>query len=175
MDADLLARKVIEPDSVASGLLRKKFGSAMFHVNGTLNRNRLGALIFDNSEARQALEKIIHPLVRSSIDSWFNSLKQNKNNTFGVADIPLLFETQQENEFDFIILTNCSQEVQLSRLMKRDKLPKAAALKRISAQLPASAKIPFVDFVIQTERTFGEIDKHAFEILHELKQKTRST
>ena len=174
VDADSLAREIVKPGSSASELLQKQFGLEIFNQDGTLARKRLAKLIFDDSEARQALNEIIHPIVRASIDSWFDSLQPRENKNFAIADIPLLFETNRENEFDFIILTVCSQEAQLSRLMKRDGLPQAEALKRLSAQLPPSQKIPFADFVIQTENTFKDTDNQAFEILRELTQRTKS-
>tara|TARA_Y100000588_G_C13778910_1_gene721491 strand:- start:57 stop:668 length:612 start_codon:yes stop_codon:yes gene_type:complete len=174
VDADSLARDIVKPGSSAWRLVQKRFGSEMFNDDGTIARKRLAKLVFDDSAARRALEDIIHPHVRASIDSWFDSLKESENRKFGIADIPLLFETERAREFDFIILTACSQETQISRLMKRDGLQQNEALKRLSAQLPTSQKIPFADFVIQTERTFEQIDKHALKIFHELTQKTNS-
>lgn len=130
VDADQLARDAVAPGTPGGDAVLARFG--------TLDRTALGARVFGDAEARAALEAIIHPRVYEGIEAFFRSLKASA--PFGLADIPLLFETRREGSFDRVLLTVCRPEQQLERLRMRGLDP-AAAEARVAAQLTAEEKI----------------------------------
>lgn len=105
---------------------------------GTLDRAVLGARVFADPASRAALEAIIHPLVYAGIEAFFRGLKATA--PFGLADIPLLFETHREAAFDRVLLTVCTPAQQLARLRDRG-LDEASARARLASQLSADEKI----------------------------------
>jgi dephospho-CoA kinase len=129
IDADVLARDVIAPGTAGADAVIRRFG--------TLDRVALGDVIFHDKRARTDLEAIVHPLVYDAIDRWFRGLS---NAPFGIADIPLLFETGHAGEFDRVMVTSCRREQQRERLMARG-LTADDAEARIASQLPFEEKI----------------------------------
>ena len=130
VDADALAHAAIAPGSPGAAEVAAAFG--------TIERRTLGAIVFDDPEARRALERIIHPRVYQGIEDFFRGLKASA--PFGIADIPLLFETGRERDFDRVIMTSCRPEQQVARLHDRGLSLKDAEA-RISAQLPLDDKL----------------------------------
>lgn len=129
IDADVLARDAIAADTDGAEAVRQRFG--------TLDRSAIAAVVFRDAAARADLEAIIHPRVYAAIDAWFRALR---NAPFGVADIPLLFETNHAGDFDRVILTVCRPDQQRERLLARGLSPTDADA-RIAAQLRADDKI----------------------------------
>jgi len=122
IDADVLARDVIAPGTPGAEAVIARFG--------TLDRAALGARVFTDPQARTDLERIIHPLVYGAIDAWFKALRHAP---FGIADIPLVFETGHAKDFDRIIITHCEPAQQLARLVARGLTPDEAQA-RIASQ-----------------------------------------
>ena len=164
VDADHLARQVVAPGRPAWAALRARFGPALFASDGTPDRRRLAALVFDDAAARADLEAIVHPHVRAAIDDWFERLAAAAA-PFGIADIPLLFETGRAAEFDRVIVTACDAATQLARLARRDGLSTAAARKRLAAQLPTAVKVARADFVVRTGGSLHATDRQV-EAIH---------
>jgi len=154
IDADQLARSAVAPGSEALAAVVKRFGPAVLLSNGQLNRAALGAIIFGDPLARKQIEAIIHPFVYAAVERWFAELKE----PVGVADIPLLFETGREGDFDAVVVAACRPEQQLTRLMARSGLNEANARARIAAQWPIGKKIPLADYVIDTSGTLAETE-----------------
>jgi len=164
IDADQLARAAVEPGT--SGLTRviERFGSGVLRPDGSLDRAALGRIVFAGRAARGDLEAIIHPEVYRRISEWFADLPAGTR--VAIADIPLLFETGHQHDFDRVIACACAPAEQLRRLMGRDNLTREAALARLDAQWPIEAKIEKADYVIRTDGTFAETDQQvgrAFE------------
>src|SRR6185436_13472853 len=103
IDADRLAHDAVEPGSQGLAGVVRRFGSSLVLPNGQLDRAALGRLVFADAAARRDLEAIIHPIVYASIARWFSTLGADER--FAVADIPLLFETGREADFDRVIVT----------------------------------------------------------------------
>ena len=156
IDADRLAHDAVEPGQPALVAIRDRFGPQNFFANGSLDRKRLAATVFDNASARADLEAIVHPPVRQAITKWFSQLLNDGHTGFAVADIPLLFETRRNDEFDRVIVAACNPEDQVRRVIKRDAWSEAAARKRLAAQLPLQVKIAAADFVIRTDGSKNE-------------------
>ena len=152
IDADQVARDVVAPGSGGLEAVVKQFGRSILLSNGQLNRAKLGMVIFADPAARQQLEDIIHPRVYAAIERWFVSLDA----TLGIADIPLLFETSREEEFDLVVVAACKPDQQLARLIARTHLSEAEARNRIAAQLPIADKVARADYVIDTGGTLEQ-------------------
>lgn len=155
IDADILARQAVEPGTPGRVAVIERFGDSVLDSSGILDRRRLGAIVFADPQARRDLELIIHPFVRKEIDDWFASLEA-AGAPFGVADIPLLYETGRESDFDAVVVAACDPETQLVRLMARDHLNPTEARLRIAAQLPIADKVRRADYVVRTDGTLEE-------------------
>lgn len=154
VDADVLAREVVALGTPALAAVRQRFGPDVIRRDGTMDRIRVGQIIFKDKRARQDLEAIIHPAVQKAVDKYFATLP--KKTPFAVADIPLLFETGRENQFSDVIVVACPRPMQLERVMERNKLSKEDAERRLAAQWPIEKKIEKATFVIRTDGTFDE-------------------
>ena len=167
IDADKLAREVVAPGTRGFQSIRERFGTGVLTAEGTLDRAALGRIVFGDRAARADLEAIVHPEVYRRIREWYAALPVTLR--IGIADIPLLFETGHQHDFDRVIVCACSPQEQLRRLMARDSLPEADARARLAAQWPIDEKVARADHVIRTDGPFAETDmqvKRIFEILN---------
>lgn len=156
IDADVLARDAVAPGSPGLAAVVDRFGPAILRPDGALDRAALGRLVFHDSRARGALEAIIHPDVYRRIREWFANLPAGTR--VGMADIPLLFETGHNHEFDRVVVCACDPREQLRRLMARDNLEEGAARARLAAQLPIDEKASRADHVIWTDGGYADTD-----------------
>lgn len=166
VDADALAREAVAPGSAGLQAVVERFGTHLIKTDGTLDRPALGAIVFTDRAARSALEAIIHPEVRRRIREWFAQLPLDTR--VAIADIPLLFETGQEHDFDRVIVSACDAALQVRRVMARDGLTEADARRRIGAQWPIAEKAARADYVIRTDGTFAETDAQVDAVFHDL-------
>jgi dephospho-CoA kinase len=169
VDADLLAREVVLPGTPALAAIRKRFGPDAVRRDGTMDRIRVAQIVFKDKRARLDLEAIIHPAVIKAINDFFNTLP--RRTPFAVADIPLVFETGRERDFDAIIVVACPREMQLLRLMERNKLSQEDAEKRLAAQVPIDQKVKKATYVIKNDGTFEETDAQVDKLIEMLRQK----
>jgi len=168
IDADTLAKQAVEPGTDGFRAVVQRFGAAVVAADGTLNRAALGNLVFGDDEARHALEAIIHPTVRASIDRWFESLDRQAGVRAGIADIPLLFETGRDKDFDVVVVAACAPATQKARLMHRDGFSEEQAEQRIRAQIPIDEKARRARYVISTEGTIAETDRRVAQVWSEI-------
>ena len=166
IDADLLARAVVEPGTPGLARVVDRFGASILSPDGSLDRPALGRIVFADRSARADLEAIIHPEVYRRIGEWFADLPVGTR--VAIADIPLLFETGHQHDFDRIIVCACEPSEQLRRLMARDKLTREAALARLDAQWPIEAKVEKADYVVRTDGTYAETDRLVGKVFEEL-------
>jgi len=156
VDADALAREVVAPGTPALNAVRKRFGPDAVRRDGSMDRVRVAQIVFKDKRARLDLEAIIHPAVVKAINDFFAGLP--KRTPFAVADIPLVFETHREKEFDAIVVVACPRDMQLQRLMERNKLSKEDAERRLAAQLPIDQKVKKATHVVNNDGTFEQTD-----------------
>ena len=168
VDADILARDAVASGSAGLAAVVRRFGADVCEADGTLNRKKLGAIVFQDPQARRDLEQIVHPYVRQMTERWFASLDSERV-PFAVADIPLLFEGHREADFDAVIVTACEPATQLNRLMTRDRLGEAEARQRIAAQWPLQEKIAKADYVVRTDASFDDTNRQVDEIVSRLR------
>lgn len=167
VDADVLAREVVAPGTPGLAAVRRRFGPDAVRRDGTMDRVRIAQIVFKDKRARLDLEAIIHPAVQKAIDAFFAGLP--KRTPFAVADIPLLFETGREKQFDVIVVVACPRDMQLQRMMERNGLSKEDAERRLSAQWPIDQKVAKAGFVIKTGGTFEQTDAQVAALLSDLK------
>ena len=156
IDADRLARLAVAPGSAGLAAVARRFGAAVMRADGTLDRAALAKIVFADRTARADLEAIVHPDVYRRIREWFAQLPLGT--PLAIADIPLLFETGHEHEFDAVVVAACSPEEQLRRLVARDGLPEADARARLAAQSPIDEKVRRARYVIPTDGGFAATD-----------------
>ena len=156
VDADLLAREVVAPGSAGLAAVADHFGPDVLREDGSLDRARLGQVVFASNTARAELEAIVHPRVYRRIDEWFANLPAGVR--CALADIPLLFETGHEHDFTHVVVCACDPDLQFRRLMSRDGLSASDARARLAAQWPIEEKVRRADYVIRTDGTFAETE-----------------
>ena len=166
IDADLLARDAVAPGTPGLAAIADRFGTGVLTADGTLDRPALGRIVFADMKARAALEAIVHPEVYRRIREWFANLPAGTR--IAIADIPLVFETGHNHDFDQVVVAACDPEEQVRRVMARDNLSDADARARVAAQWPIEEKVKRADYAIWTDRGFAETDRQVGEIYDSL-------
>ena len=166
IDADVLAREAVAPGSVGLAVIADRFGRAVLRPDGSLDRPALGRIVFKDATARAQLEAIIHPEVYRRITLWLANLPLGTS--VAMADIPLLFETGHEHDFERVIVAACEPEEQVRRVMARDGLTHREAHTRVTAQWPIEEKARRADYVIRTDGSFAETATQVREIFSQL-------
>ena len=167
LDADELAHGATAAGTEASDLIAKRFGADILSPDGSVDRAKLGSIVFADDEARRALEAIVHPVVYRAIEAGLRAFAAIGDAPIAVVAIPLLDETGRHGSFDKVVATLCSREKQVARLVERG-LSAADANRRIDAQLPAAEKAARADFVINTDGSIEETDAQIAAILSAL-------
>ena len=175
IDADLIARQVVEPGKPAWQEIRAQFGRQVFRPDGTLDRKRLGDIVFHQSLLRRKLEAIIHPRVRAQMNESLRKLAVSKPESVVVLDVPLLLETGMDKGLAEVIVVYAPAAVQRRRLMFRDGFSADQAQARIDAQMPMEQKRSRATLVIDNGGDLAETEKQAMVIFNELAQRARST
>jgi dephospho-CoA kinase len=139
IDADLLAREVVLPGEPALAEVAQRFGREMLQADGSLDRARLGALVFADADARRDLERITHPRITALMEDRIAQALAGPAPLVAV-DIPLLFENARESLFEGVLLVYAPRDVQVRRMRERNGLDADAALQRLAAQIPIDAK-----------------------------------
>jgi dephospho-CoA kinase len=167
LDADVLAHGVTEAGTEATAAIAARFGAHILRPDGSIDRKALGAIVFEDETARRALEAIVHPAVFRSIAAGLRAFELTGSQV-AVVDVPLLYETGHEREFDRVVVTACSVDQQIQRLLARG-MTETEARRRLSAQLPTQDKATRADHVIRTDGSLEETDRQVEQILHELR------
>jgi dephospho-CoA kinase len=154
LDADQTAREVVMPGTPGLKALTDAFGEEILNTDGTLDRKQLGALIFADPNERQRLNNILHPFIIARQDEILNAWEAEDPDGIGIVDAALMIESGGYKRFDKLIVVHCRPEVQLERLMLRDKLSRDEALRRINSQMPQEEKQKFADYLIDTSDGF---------------------
>jgi len=172
LDADLLAHGVTQPGTEATAAIAERFGRDILMADGSVNRSRLGATVFADAGARRDLEAIVHPAVYRAIAAGLRGLERT-GSRLAVVDVPLLYETGHERDFDRVIVTVCPVPTQVVRLVARG-LSDEHARQRIAAQWPTADKAARADYVIDTDVPLDDTDRQIDAILHSLESEAHS-
>lgn len=167
VDADLVARQVVEPGSETLMQIAEVFGQDIILPTGEMNRAKVGSIIFGDEEKRAQLNGIIHPAIRTEMLRQRDRYVADGKHV--IMDIPLLFESKLQHFVEKILVVTVSKEKQLTRLMARNDLTQDEALARISSQLPLAVKEQGADAIIYND---GTIDESRVQLIAILKNWT---
>ncbi len=156
IDADVIARQIVEPDLPAWHEIVALFGQEILHKDGRLDRKHIGALIFRSPEKRRLLEKIIHPRVIAEIDHQEAALRKATPDAIVIVDVPLLIEADMYHEYRTIMVVYVPEAIQIQRLMLRDGLPEHAGRQRLAAQMSLAEKRNYATCIIDNTNTLTQ-------------------
>ncbi|WP_379143109.1 dephospho-CoA kinase [Paenibacillus sp. sgz500992] len=159
VDADAIAREVMLPGHPVLAAAVLHFGEGILLPDGTLNRTKLGEIVFHDPEARQALNQLTHPAIRQEIKDRMNTMEQEDPQRLIIVDIPLLYESELDNLFGQIVVVYVPREVQLDRLMERNGLSLEQAQRRLDAQLDIELKRSRADYIIDNSGTHAQTEQ----------------
>lgn len=168
VNADDLAREVVEPGHEAWKEIVASFGADILQSDQTLDRQKLRTLIFNQPEARKRLESIIHPRVRALAEERIRDYAA-AGYPVAIYEVPLLFEGNLQEWLRPVILVACDVETQTARLQNRDHLTAADAEKHIAAQMSLKDKRRLADYVIENNGSLEDLERQTRQILEELK------
>ena len=174
IDFDVLVRSVEEPGVHAWERIVENFGTEILSEDGTINREKLGAIVFRDKEKLEKLNGIVHPLVFEEWERQIADIKKKNPNAIVISDIPLLIEVGKVDEVDLVVLVYISREEQIRRLMERDGCSREDALVRIDSQMSIDEKLWYSDFVVDNgsslEETVEQVDDIWERLLEREKQ-----
>ncbi|WP_373482098.1 dephospho-CoA kinase [Acetobacterium sp.] len=156
IDADQLARQAVAPGSPGLLKIAAVFGPEVINANGELNRSLMGELIANDEQARKKLNAIVHPEIKKLYDQQIDFYQRSGIPTV-FYDCPLLFETNLQNTVDETILVVADKEIRIGRLIERDKLTRAQAIKRIDMQMSDEDKIALADTIIENNGSLDDL------------------
>ncbi|MBE9020565.1 MAG: Dephospho-CoA kinase [Chroococcidiopsis cubana SAG 39.79] len=153
LDADIYAREAVQLGSPILNAIAQRYGKNILQADGTLDRQQLARIIFNNSTEKQWLERQIHPYVRDRFEQEINKLSV----PIVVLVIPLLFEAEMTDLVTEIWVVACSPQQQIDRLIQRDNLTVEQAQARINSQMPLSEKCDRADVVLDNSSTLEDL------------------
>ena len=168
IDADVLAREAVAPGSPGLRALVAAFGPGMLCADGTLNRERLAAIVFKDAGQRERLEAIVHPHVFVEEERRCQEIVAKDPHAIVLFDAALLIETGAYKTKDRVIVVIADEPTQLARLMSRNNLTEAQGRERIAAQMPLSEKIKVAHYVIDGTLPMEQLRKEVSRIYQEL-------
>jgi dephospho-CoA kinase len=168
LDADRTAREVVEPGSPGLNAVAEAFGPEVIRSDGTLDRERLGALIFADEGKRNLLNSILHPYIMTRQDGFLRAWEADDPNGIGVIDAALMIESGGYKRFAKLIVVHCEPAKQLQRVMDRSNLSRAQAEQRIQAQMSQDEKKQYADYLIDTSEGFETTRRRTEEVFREL-------
>lgn len=173
VDADEIARDVVRPGTPGLKSIVHTFGSEVLLQDGSLDRRKLGQMVFGNPDRLHALEAITHPLIREEVRRR-RRLFEDMGKPLAIYDIPLLFETNAKEQFDAVIVISCTKGQQKERLLRRNQWTEEEIEMRIASQLPIAKKEQQADFVLANNRDEQHLLKEVERLLAWLDQQAKS-
>ncbi|HZK43387.1 MAG TPA: dephospho-CoA kinase [Syntrophomonadaceae bacterium] len=167
IDADKVAHQIIEPGNPAWKDVIEHFGDDILNSDSTINREKLGNIVFGNPELLDDLNKITHPRVMERLKDELQCIKTNKSNATVIMEVPLLYETHLDRLCDLVVVVWVDRFTQIDRLMVRDNISEEAAIKRIDSQMDLDEKAKKADFVIDNRKTIKETQDMATKFYNE--------
>jgi len=178
IDFDVLAREVVEPDQPAWKQIVDYFGEQVLQEDRTLDRKKLSGIVFSDLEKKKKLESFTHPMIGLVFVQRLNEITERDPDAIVQVVIPLLVEANMQYMFHKVLVVHIPREVQIERLMKRDKISRDEAETIEASQMPIDEKVGYADFVIHNEgdldKTQQEVDR-LWEDLKNLQKKRRGT
>jgi len=176
IEADQVSREVVQPGTSTLRKIVEAFGPEVVAPNGTLDRRRLGQIVFDDPSARVRLNALTHPAIRRLIWERIEHIRREDPEALVIVDIPLLLDTAGPETFDLdgVIVITATPELQISRIMKRDGLSREEAQRRLDAQRPVALKAAEADWVIDNTSTVAHTRSQVEALWKQLTESPRS-
>ena len=170
IDADHIARELVQPHKPAWKELVRAFGQEILQEDGSIHRKKLAGKVFGDAKQRKRLNRILHPRIRKEMDRRAKEIGQRDPEAIVVIDAPLLIEVGNHRQMDKLIVVTSTRSQQIGRLKDRDGANREEALKIVSSQMPLEEKLKFADFVIRNEGSLEETKRKAREVFRELRK-----
>lgn len=167
-DADRIAHEVMGAGGAAYDGVVECFGRSVLDTEGEIDREKLGRLVFEDSEARRSLDAIVHPRVREEAELRLQRYLEQGTAKVAVFDAALLFETGSYKSFDRLVVVKCSRDAQLRRLLARGRISRREAVSRVDVQAPLQDKLAVADYVIETEWTLKRTELQTRQVYRSL-------
>ncbi|MEK2533982.1 dephospho-CoA kinase [Tetragenococcus halophilus] len=163
VDADIIAREVVEPNTAGLKKIVETFGSSVLCSDGSLNRKQLGQMIFNDAKKRQALNALLAPFLQEAIIEQIK--RASAAASLVIADIPLLYEAGYDKYMDQVAVVYIPEDLQVQRLMKRDRITKKEAQKKVASQLSIEEKKKRADIIFDNQESLSSIRQQIFSWL----------
>ena len=157
ISADRLAREVVERGKPALTEIREAFGLSVITPDGSLDRGRMGEIIFSESDARERLESIIHPRVIVRIKEMIDRVRSEGRYPAAVVEVPLLYESGTEDMMDEVWVVDSTEDTQIRRMMERDGIGEKQARSRLRAQMDPRVRAGMADKVIENNGSLRDL------------------
>lgn len=167
VDADVVARQVVEPGTYGLSLITEAFGPSYINSDGTLNRASVATLVFNNKQAMDKINKIMAPLINEEAIFQIQEFHSKGYRIVGY-DAALIVEMGNADKYRPLVVVHCPQHMQIERMMKRNSCTVEEARARIANQLPLEEKVKLADFLIDTSGTIESSIEQTKKIIHKL-------
>ena len=171
VDADRLAREVVAPGTPGLASVVAEFGEEVLAPDGSLDRARLGAIVFNDEERLRALNAIVHPLVAERAAALQAAAPPD---AVVVHDVPLIAEHQLQHRYDLVVVVDASEETRLARLTRLRGLDEADARARMAAQASREERLKIADHVLNNDGTVAELEAQVEELWQVLRERERA-
>jgi dephospho-CoA kinase len=170
LDADKTAREVVAAGTPGLRAVVEAFGSEILKADETLDRVRLGALVFADEQKRLLLNSILHPFIIAAQDEQLRKWEAEDAEGIAIVEAALMIESGGYKRFDKLIVVHCNPLIQLERLMARNQISREEAIRRTLAQMPQEEKKRYADFLIDTSNGFEDARRQTVKVYEKLRK-----
>jgi dephospho-CoA kinase len=163
-DADKIAHLVMEPGRPAFDDIVREFGTEVLKADGTIDRVKLGSIVFADEKRRLRLNEIVHPRVIEAQNSMMREVEAANPDGIAIVDAALMIESGGYKRFDKLVVAYCDRETQTARLMKRNNITREDAERRVAAQMSSEEKRRYADYTVDTTGTYEQTRQRVIEI-----------
>lgn len=168
--ADRMGHEILEPDGEAYSDVIREFGSSIVSADGSIDRKKLGALVFADKSRLGELNALIHPHVFRRQEAFFDEAARADPHAVAVIEAAIMIETGSYKRYDKLILAACPAEVQIERYMTREGASEAEARARLDRQMPLDEKRKYADYIIDTSGTKDDTERQVRKVYAQLKE-----
>ena len=171
IDADMIAREVVAPGSQALEAIVDAFGEEILTDEKSLNRARLGEIVFSDTSKKKILEGILHPEIIAEQDRRLRDFEREGHTPVAIVDAAVMIESGSWKRFDSLVVVDCDESQQVCRLRQRNAMNEDEAKRRVHAQMPLSEKVKFADYVIDNRGSIDDTRKQVEKLMKLLSRK----
>jgi dephospho-CoA kinase len=173
-DADKTAHSVMEPGRPAHAEISREFGEGVLAPDGSIDRQKLGSIVFADEARRLRLNEIVHPRVIEEQNRLLQEAEAKDPDGIAIIDAALMIESGGYKRFDKLIVVHCDRETQIERLMRRNQITREDAERRVAAQMSSEEKLRYADYTIDTSGTLEDTRQRVVEVYEEFLRIQRS-